>query len=104
MCIALIGGMDRLERHYLEEAGKFGVDLRVFNCSEAKFKSKIRNVDALIIFTDKVSHNGKKQAVSAARANAIPVVMHHSSGICTLRECLGCIKDIRGRKEECAED
>ncbi|RQW85529.1 MAG: DUF2325 domain-containing protein [Geobacter sp.] len=103
MCVALIGGMDRLERQYLEEAEKFGVDLRVFTCSEARMHSKLRNMDAMVIFTNKVSHQAKKQAVSAARANNIPVFMHHSCGICTLRECLGCINIIKGRKEKCVE-
>jgi len=103
MCVALIGGMNRLERQYLEEAGKFGVDLRVFTCSEARFKSKIRNVDAMVIFTNKVSHQAKKHAMSTAKANNIPVIMHHSCGICTLRECLGCINNITGRKEQCAD-
>lgn len=91
MCVALIGGMDRLERQYFEEAAKWGIDLRVFTKSEAGIASKIRNVDAMVIFTNKVSHQVKKQAVSTARANDIPVFMHHSCGICTLRECLGCL-------------
>lgn len=98
MCVALIGGMDRLGRQYLEEAEKFGVDLRVFTCSEARMHSKLRNVDAMVIFTNKVSHQVKKQAIVAAKAKDIPVFMHHSCGICTLRECLGCINIIQGRK------
>lgn len=98
MCVALIGGMDRLERQYLDEAEKFGIDLRVFTCSEARIYSKLRNVDAMVIFTNKVSHQVKKQAVVVAKANDIPVFMHHSCGICTLRECLGCINIIQGRK------
>jgi len=91
MCIALFGGMDRLERQYLEEAAKLGIDLRVFTRSEARISSKIRKVDAMVIFTNKVSHQVKKQAVNMAKANDIPVFMHHSCGICTLRECLGCL-------------
>jgi hypothetical protein len=96
MCIALFGGMDRLERHYMDEAAKFGVDLRVFTRSEARISSKIRNVDAMVIFTNKVSHQVKKQAVNMAKAHHIPVFMHHSCGICTLRECLGCLNIIQG--------
>lgn len=91
MCIALIGGMDRLEKHYRDEAERAGVDLRVFNRAEVNIVSKLKNVDALVIFTNKVSHNVKKQAMSAARANGIPVFMHHSCGVCTLRDCLNCL-------------
>ena len=91
MCIALIGGMERLERHYLEEGERAGVDLRVFNSSEVNIGSKIRNVDAMVIFTNKVSHRVKAEAVKAAKANDIPVFMHHACGVCTLRECLNCL-------------
>jgi hypothetical protein len=28
MCIALLGGMDRLGKHYVEEAGRVGISLR----------------------------------------------------------------------------
>lgn len=52
MSIALIGGMDRLERHYIREAERFCVNLRVFTKSETGMGSKIKNVDAVVIFTD----------------------------------------------------
>lgn len=92
MCIALIGGMDRLERHYLEEAKQAGIDLRVFSSSVVNMTSKIRNFDAMVIFTNKISHRAKNEAVSAAKANGIPVFMHHSCGVCTFRECLKCLR------------
>ena len=91
MCIALIGGMDRLERHYIEEAKKMGVDLRVFTRQEANIGSKIKNADAMVIFTNKVSHKVKAQAIKEARANGIPVYMQHSCGVCSLRSCLDCL-------------
>jgi hypothetical protein len=33
MCIALVGGMERLEQHYRMEAKRHGVELKVFNSS-----------------------------------------------------------------------
>lgn len=91
MSIALVGGMDRLERRYLEEAARLDIDLRVFNRSEAGIKAKIKNKDALVIFTNKVSHRVKTEAMSVARSRDIPVFMYHSCGVCTLRECFNCI-------------
>jgi hypothetical protein len=91
MCVALIGGMDRLERHYIEEAEKMGIDLRVFTRQEANIGSKIRNADAMLIFTNKVSHKVKTQAIKEAKANGIPVHMQHSCGVCALRNCLDCL-------------
>lgn len=102
MCIALIGGMDRLERHYISEAEKFGIDLKVFTKSEPQITSKIKNMAALVIFTNKVSHRGKKEVMNAAKAMNIPVLMYHSCGVCTLRNCLNCLKKggDRGEKKD----
>jgi len=88
MCVGLIGGMDRLERHYMNEAGMFDIELKVFNKCEANLSKKINHVDALIIFTDKVSHNARKEAMHVARSRRIPILMYHSSGISTLRNGL----------------
>lgn len=95
MCIALFGGMDRLERHYIEEAESVGIDLKVFSKQQLNFGSKIKNVDAMVIFTNKVSHNVKAKAMKEAKAYGIPVYMHHSCGVCSLRECLNCLLPLR---------
>ena len=93
MCVALIGGMDRLERNYITEAEKLLIDLRVFTKSETGITSKIKNVDAMVIFTNKVSHKARKEAMNIAKARNIPVLMYHSCGVCTLRDCLNCLKN-----------
>ncbi len=98
MCIALIGGMDRLERRYIDEAARFGIALKVFTKSETNLSKKIVNVDAVVIFTNKVSHRAKKEAMNTARAKNIPVFDYHSCGICTLRDCLNCIKNTHERR------
>ncbi|WP_298271372.1 DUF2325 domain-containing protein [Geobacter sp.] len=91
MCVALIGGMDRLERHYVGEAERLGIALRVFTRSEVNIGSKLKHVDAVVIFTNKVSHRVKAEAMKAAKSNGIPVFMHHSCGVCTLRDCFNCL-------------
>lgn len=91
MCVAVIGGMDRLERHYREEAGRAGVELKIFTRSENGIGSKLRNVDAMVIFTNKVSHRVKNEAMREAKAQGIRVLLQHSCGLCTLRECISCL-------------
>lgn len=92
MSIALIGGMDRLKCSYLQEAKKLDITLKVFNKSEVKLSSKIKNMDAIIIFTNKVSHRIKREVTNIAKTRSIPILMHHSSGVCALRNCLICFK------------
>jgi len=72
MCIALIGGMDRLERNYINEAEKLGIDLRVFTKSESCVASKVKNVDAIVIFTNKVSHKAKKGGDKCSKSKKHP--------------------------------
>lgn len=90
MCIALIGGMDRLERHYREEAERAGISLQVFTKSQTNIAAKLKKADAIVIFTNKVSHRVKVEAMQVAKSRDIPVIMHHACGICTFRTCLEC--------------
>ncbi len=91
MSIALIGGMNRLHRHYREEAARLGIELRIFNEAEVHMAARLRNVDAMVIFTNKVAHAARHRALDIARSRNIPVHMAHSCGLCTLRQCLSCL-------------
>lgn len=93
MSVALIGGMDRLERQYINAAKQLGIKLKVFSKNKPAMQSKIGNVDGMVIFTNKVSHEARKEAVRIAGTNKIPLLMRHSCGICSLRECLTCLKN-----------
>jgi len=52
---------------------------------------KIANAKAVVIFTNKVSHQARNEAVAAAKRRGIPLYMHHACGVCTLRERLKCL-------------
>lgn len=84
--------MDGLKPYYMKEAVRSGISIKVFNRNTTGLQAKIKNVEAMVIFTNKVSHNAKKKAVATAKAKNIPVFMFHSCGLCTLRDCLDCIK------------
>ncbi|MDD3313710.1 DUF2325 domain-containing protein [Pseudodesulfovibrio sp.] len=88
MCAALIGGMDRLHRDYMNEAEKSGVKLKCFTGKERKISGSLGNVDFVVLFTNKVSHKARKDVLDAVRGRDIPVLMHHSCGVSSLRKCL----------------
>lgn len=94
MSVALIGGMDRLEQQYLNEAAKLGMELSVFSQARNDIYAKLKHSEAVVIFTNKVSHRARNAAISAAKAYDIPIYMHHACGVCTLRECLKCISAV----------
>ncbi len=95
MNIALIGGMDRLEGHYITEAKALGVTLKVVNRCRGQFSDRVASVDGLILFTGKVSHAMRHQTTNLARSRNIPLVQCHSCGICSLRLCLDRIMAFR---------
>jgi hypothetical protein len=89
--VVVIGGMDRLERRYVEEAGNCGIDLKVFNAPTTNLPSRIGNAGALILFTNRVSHRARREVMSAVKSKDIPIFMCRSCGICTFRNCLECL-------------
>ncbi|MEW6720059.1 MAG: DUF2325 domain-containing protein [Thermodesulfobacteriota bacterium] len=89
--VVLVGGMDRLESRYVEEAGSRGIDLKVFNGPAANLPSRIGNAGALILFTNRVSHRARREVMSAVRSRNIPVLHCRSCGICSFRTCLECL-------------
>lgn len=88
MCAALIGGMDRLKRDYVNEAKKNGIKLKHYTGKERKISGSLGSVDFVVLFTNKVSHKARKDVLSAARGQDVPVIMHHSCGISSLKKCL----------------
>ena len=88
MCITLIGGMDRLKADYIASAKQEGHELRHISYNECNFTEKIGEPDAVLIFTNKISHEAKRKALKVARKRGIPIKMIHSCGVSTLKAYL----------------
>ena len=87
MCAALVGGMYRLRNEYIETAKGLGVTLKVFTGQERSIKNQLGDLDMMILFTGKVSHAARVEAIKHAKANRIPLHMIHSSVVSALRKC-----------------
>lgn len=90
MCAAVIGGMDRLKRDYINTAKGMGVKLKVFTGKENAIAPKLGKADLVVVFTNQVSHKARKEVCTYAKANDIPLLLSHSCGVSTLRQCLEC--------------
>lgn len=90
--VALIGGIDRLKKHYMMEAERSGIELKVFLQSEVNIGQKILNSDAVVIFTNKITHKAKREVVNVTRSRSIRTLMCHSCGLCSFRDCINCLK------------
>lgn len=99
MSIVLVGGMDRLGAQYIKEAKKMGMQLQVFSQLEQNMASRIKSADAVVIFTNMISHKARNTAVTMAKESGIPLFMHHACGVCSLRQCLKCVMVV-GRNDQ----
>lgn len=88
MSIAIIGGIDRLKRVYEERAKEMGCKVRIFSSYMPNMRMRLYNVDGIVIFTNTISHNAVKEAVTAGRTRNIPVFRSHSSSISGLQRCI----------------
>ena len=70
MCVTLIGGMDRLKQDYIAAARQGGATLKCISRNERNFVDKIGNPDAIIVFTNKVSHEAKRKALLHPKEHA----------------------------------
>ncbi len=95
--IALFGGLTRLESHYKAEAERFGVAVMLFNEPGTQVAFRMRNADAVVIFTNRVAHSLKIKAVKVAKLRKVPVFCFHTSGIHALRGCLECLESEKER-------
>jgi len=55
--------MDRLRRLHHDEADRASVELQVFIRSENNIGAKLKKADAVVLFTNKLSHRVKNEAI-----------------------------------------
>lgn len=88
MCVALVGGMDRLKRDYENAAKRCGVTLRIFTGKESCLVDKMGRPDMAILFTSMISHNARTEVMQRSKSLGIPVTFLHTNGVSSLRQCL----------------
>ena len=101
MCVALVGGMDRLKREYETAAKRCGVKLKVFTGKESCLVDKMGCPDMAILFTSMISHNARTEVMQRSKTLGIPVTFLHSNGVSSLRQCLNDLMEKR-KETTCA--
>lgn len=97
MCVALVGGMDRLKREYENAARLCGIKLKIFTGKESCLVDKMGCPDMAILFTSMISHNARSEVMQRSKSLGIPVTFLHSNGVSGLRSCL---QEIISQKKE----
>lgn len=86
MCIAIAGGIKGLERNYVDITNQHGFKCKVFNRNVPDLSKKIMSVDAVILFTDTVSHKVALQCNRICKKCDIKIRRVHSSSITQLEK------------------
>ena len=94
MTISIIGGLDRLKRHYEDALKEKGHKMKLLSQNKRQFYNYLSNVNGIIIFTNEVSHNAMWCAIKYAKTLNIPVARSHSSSISGLKKSINKIEDV----------
>ncbi|MEG2092143.1 DUF2325 domain-containing protein [Cetobacterium sp.] len=86
--VAIIGGLKRGEREYLELLKKYELKGKVYNTQCPNFCKKIKNCEICVVFTNLVSHNLVNNCSKICKTNNIPIVHLTSNSINNLKERL----------------
>lgn len=92
MSVVLIGGHDRMHSEYKGIGKKNGFKLKVFTQITPKFSKSIGSPDAIVLFTNTVSHKMVNTAVREAKRKNIPITRSHTSSSNSLDEILQKLK------------
>ncbi len=67
---------------------RFGHQIKVHTQMPARFSKSIGEPDAIVLFTNTVSHKMVKTAVQEAKKKRIPIVRSHTSSKSSLKDIL----------------
>ena len=93
MNIAIAGGMKKLEKNYRSIGKKYGIKCKTYNTETPNFSKCIKNVDAVILCTNTVSHNMAKICCKVCKKYDVCLKRVHSSSVSQLDKAMAGIKD-----------
>lgn len=88
MSILVLGGHERMENIYKKQGKEMGYRLKVMCKIKSGFTKRIGNPDAIIIFTNTVSHKMVVAAENIARKNKLTIIRSHNSSQFALENIL----------------
>lgn len=94
MCIVLVGGHDRMHSEYKDIGKEQGYKMKIFTQMPSNFIKSIGEPDAVVLFTNTVSHKMAITTVKETKRKNIPLFRCHTSSGSSLRETLMQLKTI----------
>ena len=92
MTVAVVGGLDRLERHYTALAKEHaGLKIKVYSQLKPRMSEKIASADGVVLVTNVVSHNAAREVYRLARDKGLSIVPCHRASVSAMRECVNAL-------------
>lgn len=93
MSIAVVGGVKGSEKDYKHIIERYGFKYKLYNEKVVDFSKKIKNAEAIILFTGTVSHTLALESMRMGRKNNIIIKKSHNSSIVKLEDLLKELKE-----------
>ncbi|WP_319475801.1 DUF2325 domain-containing protein [Marispirochaeta aestuarii] len=88
MKIVIAGGIKSMERQYKELSRQHGAKCTLFNRNVPDLAKRIRNANAVIVFTNEVSHKMASNCSKTCKKYSICIRRLSSSSMCKLEQAL----------------
>jgi len=95
MKVAVLGGLQRLEREYLNLLEGKKIKGRIFNKMTPEFTKSIENMDGVILFTDNVSHNMVNSCCKICKKRNICLLRFQKGSLCSIEKAITCFTDMK---------
>ena len=88
MSVVIVGGNDKMIRHYEDLCKNYKCKAKVFTQPSSNLREKIGRPDLMILFTNTVCHKMIVTATQTAGKNNIEIARSHSSSATALKKIL----------------
>jgi len=106
MKVCIIGGLDRMEKEYINACKTIGCKAKVFNTKSNAFETSLKCAQCVVLLTKLSSHNMANKAKTICKKQGIPLLCvdktSPSSVCCAMKDymdCENCVNSVQcGRK------
>jgi hypothetical protein len=97
MKVCVIGGLDRMEKDYIQAYKQIGCKAKVFNKLTNNFEQSLKCTQCVVLLTSLASHNMVNKAKNICKRHSIPFICTDKTSPCALCDvtqefmnCVGC--------------
>lgn len=91
MTISIVGGLDRLEKDYINAGKVLGVKTKVILKKQSNIAGILENSDAIVLLTSNIGHGVANKARSISKQKNVPLFQLHNCSV----------KSVGGTLEKC---